>query len=97
MSIAYAKSASPTDMQDGRRRAWRTGPSSFEVISRDAETRYQVEIVGGMPICTCTAAQYRRPCWHASLVLARLEREAGGRQESEARPEPSIDELFWGL
>lgn len=88
MSIAYDKSVSPVDMQDGRRRAWRTGPNTFEVIARSSEKRYQVEVVGGLPLCNCTAAQYRQPCWHAALVLARLEREA------KASPEPTVAELF---
>lgn len=77
MSIAYAASVSPIDMQDGRRRAWKVGPDTFEVISRGTETRYRVQVAGGMPLCSCTAAKFGRPCWHASLVLDRVQREAG--------------------
>ena len=78
MSIAYRPSVSPIDMQDGRRRAWAVPdqPGVFEVISRDAEKRYRVEVVNGIPLCECPAAQHGRACWHASLVLARVERKA---------------------
>lgn len=88
MSIAYEKKVSPTDMQDGRRRAWKVTPDRFEVVSRDSTERYSVEVLGGMPICNCTAARFGRPCWHAALVLARLEREA------RPEPEPTDAELF---
>lgn len=96
MSIAYAKSVSPIDMQDGRRRAWKVGTDQFEVISRDTSERYRVDVVGGMPLCTCTAAHYSRACWHASLVLARIEREADGKAEvpeAEWMPCPDCEGL----
>jgi hypothetical protein len=79
MSVqVYERSVSPIEMQDGRRRAWAVPgkPGHFEVIARDGGERYQVEVVKGLPLCDCTAAKYGRPCWHASLVLARVEREA---------------------
>lgn len=88
MSIAYEKKVSPTAMLNGRRRAWRVEPNRFEVISRDSTERYSVEVLGGMPICNCTAAHFGRHCWHAALVLARLEREG------QTEPEPTDAELF---
>ena len=78
----YQRSVSLSDMLDGRRHAWRVGPGVFEVGARSAEKRYRVDVVGGMPLCTCIAAtgdggRFRpRPCWHAGLVAKRLLREA---------------------
>ena len=57
------------------RRAWRVG-DHFEVVSRSATKRYRVDVAGGMPLCTCTAAHYGRPCFHAAVVLRRVMREA---------------------
>ena len=56
------------------RRAWRVG-DHFEVVSRSGQERYRVDVEGGMPLCTCTAAKYGRPCYHAAIVYRRLERE----------------------
>lgn len=54
-----------------RRYAWKVG-DHYEVVSRNAQTRYRVDVVGGMPLCTCTAARFGLPCWHAATVLRRL-------------------------
>lgn len=77
MSIAYERSVTPPDMQDGRRRAWAVPgkPGHFTVINRKGDKRYGVEVVGGMPLCSCTAAGFGRACWHAALVLDRITRE----------------------
>ena len=79
MSAAtYAKSVKPVEMLDGRRRAWRIGPDEFRVIGRDPIDRYVVKVTeGGVPCCPCPAGSRGNPCWHAALVLARLQREAG--------------------
>lgn len=66
---------SPTTVMN-HRRAWRRSETRFEVISRDASTRYQVDVLGGVPLCSCPAARHRRPCYHAAVVLRRLIREA---------------------
>ena len=98
MSIAYDRRVSPVDMQDGRRRAWRVGPDRFEVISRDGTERYRVDVMGGMPLCSCTAARFGRPCWHVSLVLARLERADGAEQAPVAVPACAVPaDPFEGL
>ena len=57
------------------RRAWRVD-DHYEVVSRSAKERYRVDVEGGMPLCTCTAARYGRPCYHAAVVLRRVMREA---------------------
>lgn len=88
MAKVYERRIKPVEMLDGRRHAWKVGEDLYEVISRDAGERYRVEVKGGMPLCECTAAKFGRPCWHAALVLARLEREA------PRQPEPSADAVF---
>jgi SWIM zinc finger len=63
----------PTVMN--RRRAWKVGETQYEVVSRAADQRYRVEVEGGMPLCSCEAARFGRPCYHAAVVLRRLMNE----------------------
>lgn len=79
---AYVPGTSASEMLDGRRRAWKTGENTYRVLGRDG-TRYRVEVVGGLPSCSCTAARYGAVCWHATLVMARVERE--GRALARSR------------
>lgn len=81
MSVAtFDRRTSAMEMQDGRSRAWRIGPDTFKVYGRAAD-QYEVKVYNGIPLCPCEAGIRGRACWHAALVLARLEREAGGRDE----------------
>lgn len=69
-AVFEKKVPGPTVMN--RRYAWKVSEGRYEVVSRDAEKRYRVDVVGGMPLCTCTAAKFGMPCWHAATVLRRL-------------------------
>lgn len=92
----YNRNVSPVEMLDGRRRPWRKiAPDLFEVISRDGKRRYRIQLAGGMPLCNCPAAQHARPCWHASLVLKRLEREQAARPKPATHTVP--DDPFEGI
>jgi hypothetical protein len=58
------------------RRAWRVGPGSFRVFSRDGLTAYRVLVtLGGETSCTCTAGRFGRACWHQLRALKRVLRE----------------------
>ena len=72
MNSAVFERKAPGPEVMNRRYAWKVGEASYEVVSRDAQTRYRVDVAGGMPLCTCTAATFGRPCWHAATVLRRL-------------------------
>lgn len=66
----------PSDEMLTRRRAWRVDQVHFQVIARDGEHRYDVELQpSGDLTCTCTAASFSRPCWHEERVARRLLRE----------------------
>jgi hypothetical protein len=78
MTVArvYDSRTSAADMLAGKRRAWKTGPNTYRVLGRSGRP-YAVEVVGGLPLCSCPAATYHGLCWHATLVMARIEREGG--------------------
>jgi hypothetical protein len=58
------------------RRAWRLGPGSFRVFSRDGLTAYRVLVApDGETSCTCTAGRFGQDCWHQVRVLSRVLRD----------------------
>ena len=66
----------PGDEMLTRRRAWLQEPGQFEVVSRDASSRYEVRISPeGEVSCTCTAGRFGNPCWHTQLALKRAIRQ----------------------
>lgn len=84
MLKTYPAEASPLDMMDGRRIAWRTSiPGQYKVYGR-AGTVYRIRVYHGIPFCTCPAGRHLRPCWHAALTLARLQRELSAPGEASA-------------
>ncbi len=53
-------------------------PGFFQVRSAtDPAERYIVSAVGGQVVCSCRAAGYGNPCWHAERVRSRLIRSGG--------------------
>lgn len=92
--IVHAKRVSPVEMQDGRRRCWKIGPAEYKVFGRSADP-YRIEVRNGVPFCPCDAGIRGRACWHAALVLARLQREAARQpQPSPARDEATAADVF---
>lgn len=72
MNSAVFEAKVPGETVMNRRYAWRVG-DHYEVVSRDAQTRYRVDLAGGLPVrCTCEAARYGLSCWHRATVLRRL-------------------------
>jgi hypothetical protein len=72
---AYDRRTPALDML-GRRRAWRVGPSCFQVFSRDGLTAYRVLVTpAGETSCTCTAGRFGGACWHQIRALKRALRE----------------------
>jgi len=52
-------------------------PGFFRVRSAtDRSERYVVAVHDGRIECSCRAASYGQPCWHAAKVESRLIREA---------------------
>ena len=90
MLQVYDRRVPPVQMMDGRRHVWKLAPGLFKVYGRGGVT-YEIPVEGGVPHCPCEAGSRGRKCWHAALVLARLEREA---PRPEPSPEPSVDALF---
>src|SRR5262245_38135546 len=92
MTVArvYDSRTPAAEMLAGRRRAWKTGPSTYRVLGRRGRP-YAIQVVGGVPLCSCTAGTYGGVCWHATLVMARLERE--GRDLAGARNAAAAAEM----
>jgi hypothetical protein len=92
MTVArvYDPRTPAAEMLAGKRRAWKTGPNTYRVLGRSGRP-YAVEVVGGLPLCSCTAAVYHGVCWHATLVMARIERE--GRELAGARKAAAAAEM----
>jgi hypothetical protein len=54
-------------------------PGFFQVRSAtDTAERYTVSVQGTEIVCSCRAASYQQPCWHAEKLRNRLIRENGG-------------------
>lgn len=74
MATVYPCTTPPEEMMF-LRRAWRKGTNEYEVIGRGGKRRYRVLVVRGVPRCECPSGRRERVCYHAGIVLKRLERE----------------------
>jgi hypothetical protein len=65
------------EQKANRRKAWRVNGNLYlyEVVASCGGWRYRIPVIGGVPICPCHAGQHRRKCFHAVVVLRRLQRE----------------------
>jgi len=59
--MAFARST-PAPQVMNHRRAWKVAETIYEVISRAADRRYTVVVVGGVPRCGCQAGQRGQAC-----------------------------------
>lgn len=58
-------------------------PGFYRVRSAtDPAERYVVSAAAGEVVCSCRAASYGQPCWHAERLRSRLIREAGQQQRA---------------
>lgn len=81
MSVkTFPKSVPPAEMLR-HRRAWRLAENLFRVFGRQGN-EYLIPVVDGCPRCPCERGRRMRECFHALLVMLRLQRE----EKAAARP-----------